>query len=85
MEKKFIIRDYKGIAKEITISNYKNVKCVLYEEISGDQILTIIYKNGDSKTFDSCEGGRIFDFHDDSEVFMPNELTQEILDELAGY
>lgn len=32
MEKKFIIRDYDGIAKEITISNYENVKVILYKK-----------------------------------------------------
>ena len=53
------------------------------KKISGDQILTVIYKDGKAKTFDSCDGGRIIGFHDDTAIFMPNELTQEKLDELA--
>ena len=85
MNKRFVIRDYKGKPKKITISNYENVKVILYEKISGDQILTITYKNGEVKTFDSCGNGRYLDFHDDSAIFMPNELTQEKLNELVDH
>lgn len=85
MNKRFVIRDYKGKPKKITISNYENVKVILYEKISGDQILTIVYKNGEGKTFDSCDSGRIMAFHDDTAVFMPNELTQKELNELVEH
>ena len=32
MIKRFVIRDYDGRPKKITISNYENVKVILYEK-----------------------------------------------------
>ena len=40
------------------------------EVVSGDEVLEVIYRDGDIKTFDSCYGCRFMDFHDATSVLV---------------
>ena len=81
MEKKLTIYDYKDKGHEIVIENWENVVAIVYLELSGDQVLWIKYNNGDLEIFDSDTACRWDDLFDDIEILLPNELTQEWLEE----
>ena len=81
MEKKLTIYDYKDKGHEIIIENWENVVAITYLELAGDQVLYVKYANGNLKTFDSDTAYRWTDLFDDIEMLLPNELTQEWLEE----
>lgn len=56
MEKKVRIFDYKDNPKEITIKDFENVKEFVFEIISGDGTLTVVYNDNHEERFDSRYG-----------------------------
>lgn len=75
MKKEIIISDYRGRKKKIVINDFEMVKAIYVLEISGDQALDVLYKDGRTAYFDSCDT-RTTDYFDDG-YFL--ELTDEAL------
>lgn len=75
MKKEIIICDYKGREKKIVINHFEMVKAIYVLEISGDQVLDVLYKDGRTAYFDSCDT-RIRHYFDGG-YFL--ELTDEAL------
>lgn len=75
MKKEIIICDYKGREKKIVINHFEMVKAIYVLEISGDQALDVLYKDGRTVWFDSSDT-RIMNYFDDG-YFL--ELTDEAL------
>ena len=75
MIKEIIICDYKGREKKIVINHFEMVKAIYVLEISGDQVLDVLYKDGRTVWFDSCDT-RIMHYFDGG-YFL--ELTDEAL------
>lgn len=73
MEKKVRIFDYKDTPMEITIEDFENVKEFVFEIISGDGILTVVYNDNREKRFDSSNG-RIMDFYDGLWCISPKDI-----------
>jgi len=76
MNKQLTIYDYSDTPVEIIIPNYEDVVAASCEVISGDEILTITYKDGSHKTYDSCDC-RLHGYYD-GEVDIPLERLDEI-------
>lgn len=76
MDKRLTIYDYNDTPVEIIIPNYKDVIAALCEVISGDEVLTITYKDGSHKTYDSSDC-RLHGYYD-GEVEIPLEHLDEI-------
>ena len=75
MKKEIFICDYAGREKKIVIDRFEMVKAIYVLEISGDQALDVLYKDGRTVWFDSCDT-RITHYFDDG-YFL--ELTDEAL------
>ena len=75
MKKEIIISDYAGREKKIVINHFEMVKAIYVLEISGDQVLDVLYKDGRTAYFDSCDT-RIMHYFDGG-YFL--ELTDEAL------
>ena len=75
MKKEIIICDYKGREKKIVINHFEMVKAIYVLELSGDQAVEVLYKDGRTAWFDSCDT-RIVHYFDDG-YFL--ELTDEAL------
>ena len=73
MEKKVRIFDYKDTPTEITIKDFENVKEFVFEIISGDGILTVVYNDDREKRFDSSNT-RIMGFYDGTWVIKPKDI-----------
>ena len=76
MDKHLIIYDYICTPVEIVIPNYENVVAASCEVLSGDEVLTITYKDGSQKTYDSSNC-RLQGYYD-GEVNIPLEHLEEI-------
>lgn len=60
-----ILYDYSGEPHEFDVDlNDEGIAVARLEVVSGDEVLEVIYKNGDIKTFDSGLWTRLRDFHD---------------------
>ena len=75
MKKEIIICDYKGRERKIVIDHFEMVKAIYVLELSGDQALDVLYKDGRTAYFDSCETRIIHYFNDG--YFL--ELTDDAL------
>lgn len=75
MKKEIIICDYKDREKKIVIEDFEMVKAIYVLEISGDQALDVLYKDGRTAYFDSCDT-RIMHYFDGG-YFL--ELTDDAL------
>lgn len=66
MAKNLIIRDYQGRAVEtdFDIGNLEDVLRAKITITTGDEILMVIFKDGELAEWDSCPGGRILNFED---------------------
>lgn len=65
------LMDYKGKKTEFEIGNLEDVFVANMEVISGDEVLTVTYKDKTLKVFDSSDN-RAMNFFDDSYVvYMP--------------
>ncbi len=84
MNKKLTIYDYRGVPVEIEIKNFEEVISAYCEVISGDEILTVIYKDGGKATFDAYPSGRLHGY-DDGEVEIPLDKIDEISDIADSY
>lgn len=73
MEKKLRIFDYKDTPMEITIKDFENVKEFVFEIISGDGILTVVYNDERKKRFDSSDN-RLMDFYDGIWCISPKDI-----------
>ena len=73
MEKKVRIFDYKDTPMEITIKDFENVKEFIFEIISGDGILTVIYNDDSLERFDSSNN-RLMNFYDGLWVVSPKDI-----------
>ncbi len=74
MEKIIRLFDYKNRPKEITVENFDNVKVFVFQILSGDGVLTVIYKDKQTKVFDSCDIVRNQDFNDGLWVINPEDI-----------
>lgn len=63
MDKIVMIRDWSGRRKKVKITNLEQVQEIWCEVISGDEVLTVDYLNGDRVIFDASKD-RILDFFD---------------------
>ena len=72
MDKRVCLRDYAGIKKEVIIPDFEEVVELRVEVISGDEILKVLYKNGEHKKFDSSDGS----FYD-GEYYIPLDMVEE--------
>lgn len=70
------IMDYSGARTKtpIDIDNLKDVLSLYIRVISGDEILTVIYRNGKIERYDSSDS-RCMDFYDD-EYCLYNEFEK---------
>lgn len=60
-----ILYDYSDEPHEFDVDlDDEGIAVARLEVVSGDEVLEVIYKDGDIKTFDSCKGYRLMDFHD---------------------
>ena len=64
MEKIITIYDYGQNPREIIISDFEEVKSISCRVISGDEVLTVYYKDGSEKTFDAYQGKRTTEYND---------------------
>lgn len=86
MMRKFIIRDYEGnpVETDVDLDNLDNILVMNIHILSGDEILTVVTKDGDIETWDSCQGARIYGFEDGDYVIFNsvkgvNYLTEHYL------
>lgn len=55
-----------------TMQEVDQISCVLVEDISGDELITIKYKNGDQEFHDGSDC-RMINFHDGSSLLTTEE------------
>lgn len=69
---KVTLIDYDKKKREFDIGNVEDIHFADLEVLSGDEVLKVIYKDGSSKVFDSCDTYRIQSYFDDNyTVYMP--------------
>lgn len=73
MEKTIKLLDYKGTPTEITIKDFENVKEFVFQIISGDGILEVVYNDNHVENFDSSNN-RVLDFHDGIWIISPKDI-----------
>ncbi len=69
-----IIRDYEGSPYEtdFDIDDLANVSCAWMTVVSGDEILTVLYKDGERRKWDSCPGVRFIGYEDgEYNIYVP--------------
>lgn len=69
---KIQIKDYSGSTKVVDLGESK-IKTATLTVLSGDEVLTVDYDEGQRKTFDSSDD-RMMDFFDDVEVYSGADL-----------
>lgn len=52
-EKKFFLKDYKGKKVVFKLNKIEDIIALYLMEISGDEVLEVLYKNGETKYYDS--------------------------------
>lgn len=82
MEKKIRLFDYKDTPMEITIKDFENVKEFVFEIISGDGILTVIYNDNHREYFDSSDC-RAMAFNDGIWFISPENI--DILNRMKSH
>lgn len=66
-----ILYDYSDEPQEFDVDlDDERIVVAKLEVISGDEVLEVIYKDGDIKTFDAGLWTRLVDFHDDMFVLV---------------
>lgn len=57
--------DYRNNVKEFEIGNIENINAIYICVLSGDEVATVIYKDGHRKVFDASDGRctHFFDAH----------------------
>lgn len=79
MDKKVFIRDYTDHKTEVAIKDFEKVLRLDVEIITGDEVLTVTYKDGAKISFDSCDR-RISDYYDAN-----YELPLDKVDEFSNF
>ena len=82
MTKKIRLFDYDDNPKEIEIKDFENVKLFVFEIISGDGILTVVYNNNHRECFDSSDN-RIMAFADGIWLIDPKDI--DILNRMKSH
>lgn len=60
-----ILYDYLNTPHEFDVDlDDERIAVARLEVVSGDEVLEVIYKDGDISRFDSCKEYRLMDFHD---------------------
>ena len=72
MDKTIRLLDYKDRPKEITIKDFEKAIMCIFEIISGDGVLTVIYPDH-YETFDSSDN-RMEDFNDGMWIIAPKNI-----------
>ena len=73
MEKTIKLLDYKDTPTEITIKDFENVKEFVFQILSGDGILEVVYNDNHVETFDSSND-RLIDFFDGMWFIRPTDI-----------
>ena len=79
MDKQIFIRDYSDKQIPVVIENIEDIVKIQIEILTGDEVMTVIYKDGTSQEFDSS-GNRILSFYDGKYT-----ITVEQLDEFSEF
>ena len=74
------ILDYKDRVKEVDVGELKDIRKMVVEVVTGDEILIVVYKDNTTKIFDSSDD-RTRDYYDGDYVLYNTETEPEI-DEL---
>lgn len=75
MTKDIVLVDYKGERYNYQIENFEKVVSIRVIILSGDEVVEIKYKNGNTATFD-CGVGRLIGFFDGF-YFVPKEKIDD--------
>lgn len=78
MNKKVKIVDFAGSIKTIILKDISSITSIKVKILTGDEVLKVMYKDGHSKTYDSCSGIRLANLYDGE-----YELSLDKLDEFA--
>lgn len=73
MEKTIRLLDYEDKEKIFIINDFEEVKVIIFEIVSGDGVLTLIYQNGKTRKLDSSDK-RLIDFNDGIWVLEPKDI-----------
>lgn len=76
------ILDYTDYPKMVDVGNLDDIVRMYIKVISGDEVLHVTYKDGTHKTYDSCDIGRLMDFHDDAyTIYDVDDPTKNLLND----
>ena len=75
MEKEVRLLDYKNEAKTFIIKDFEKVKSLIFQIISGDGVLRVVYDKDNSLTLDSADD-RLMDFQDGTWVLPPRGIDE---------
>lgn len=73
MEKTIRLLDYENNEKIFIVNDFEEVKVVIFEIVSGDGVLTLIYQDGKIRKLDSSDK-RLIDFKDGIWVLEPKDI-----------
>ena len=73
MDKEVKLIDYKDNEHRFVIEDFENVSELIFEILSGDGVLTVVYSNGKRVEFDSSND-RLMDFHDGMWILQPKDI-----------
>lgn len=76
MNKKFYLEDYRGKIVNFELKNADEVIAVYLMEISGDEVVEFLYKNGNTAYFDSSKT-RFQHFFDDGRFVSLKDFLKE--------
>ena len=79
----FNIYDFNGRATEVDTFD-KVIRDIFVQVLSGDEVVTVDYDDGTSKTFDSSHN-RTVDYVDGSYILYPNNLQDWVNFEITDY
>lgn len=82
MEKTIRLLDYKNEEKVFVINDFEEVKVVVFEILSGDGVLTLVYKDGKTRKLDSSDN-RLMDFNDGTWVLEPKDI--DVINEMKSH
>lgn len=75
--------NYRGVPVEVDIGDFNNVARMTMDVITGDEVLSVVYKDYDVKIFDSSYGNdrrTMDDYEDEYEVYYFGNPEPNILD-----
>ena len=73
MNKTVKLLDYQDNEKTFIIKNFENVKEFVFQILSGDGILEVVYNDNHAETFDSSND-RVLDFYDGMWFIRPTDI-----------